>query len=371
MEKEKLKIIKKNDVLKFLDSLQKEYEVFMPVERNGDIQFSKFSSEKDFPWNYRNTKISPKEIFFPQSETLFSFKAEESALSSGSMIFKPEDEPEDSISENKNYLIFGIRPCDTLAFSLLDKLFGGDDFQDTYYMEKRSKATVISLACNKPQVTCFCTSLKGRPDNEEGADIILFDIGENILVRPITKKGEKFIESLSSWFEDAKEADIKKKNEIMVQSFQKIRSTADIQNIKEKLDKAFDISFWNEIHQKCLGCGICTYLCPTCYCFNITDEIERTAGSSTSSGGKRIRCWDSCMFSLFTMHASGHNPRPSYKERMRQRIMHKFNYCPENFKEIFCIGCGRCVRNCPVNLDLREMLILLMSFEEIKEDEKV
>ena len=371
MEKVKFKIIKKKDVLNFLDSLAKEYNILVPMEKNSDIRFSEFNSGQCVPWDYRNTKISPKEIFFPQAETLFSFEAGASAPSNRGMAFTSVNEPKGSTLRTMNYLIFGTRPCDARAFSLLDKLFGGDDFQDPYYLEKRKQATVVSLACNKPQITCFCTSLKGKPDNEEGSDIILYDLEENILARPITKRGGEFIENLNSWFKEAKKSDVEKRNKLMDSSLKKIRSVVNLQNIKEKLDEAFDISFWNEIHQKCLGCGICTYLCPTCHCFDITDEIDSGVGDSALSKGKRIRCWDSCMFPLFTLHASGHNPRPAYKERMRQRIMHKFNYCPENFNEIFCVGCGRCIRNCPVNLDLKEVLVLLMSLESLCEGKKI
>jgi ferredoxin len=336
MENAKLKIIRKKEVLNFLDSLKKEHNIFVPMQKNGDIRFSEFNSGQDIPWDYRNTKISPKEIFLPQTDTLYEFHGQE--------IQRP-----DTYNLSRNTLIFGIRPCDVQAFSLLDKLFGGDDFQDPYYLKRRKQTTIVSLACIRPQITCFCTSLKGKPDNEEGSDIILFDLEENILVKPITERGEKFTENLSNWFKEAKKSDVEKKNKLMDLSLKKIRSQVNVQNVKEKLDQAFDISFWNEIHQKCLGCGICTYLCPICYCFDIADEVRE-------GRGKRVRCWDSCMFPLFTLHASGHNPRPTYKERMRQRIMHKFNYCPENFKEIFCVGCGRCIRNCPVNLDLREVL---------------
>lgn len=336
MENAKLKIIRKKEVLDFLDSLKKEHRIFVPMQKNGDIRFSEFNSGQDIPWDYRNTKISPKEIFLPQTDTLYEFHDQQ--------IQRP-----DAYNSSPNTLIFGIRPCDAQAFSLLDKLFGGDDFQDPYYLKRRKQTTIVSLACIRPQITCFCTSLKGKPDNEEGSDIILFDLEENILVKPITERGEKFTENLSNWFKEAKKSDVEKKNKLMDLSLKKIRSQVNVQNIKEKLDQAFDISFWNEIHQKCLGCGICTYLCPTCHCFDITDEVREDRG-------KRVRCWDSCMFPLFTLHASGHNPRPTYKERMRQRIMHKFNYCPENFKEIFCVGCGRCIRNCPVNLDIREVI---------------
>src|SRR4030043_1878 len=370
MENLKLKIFKKKDVVNFLDSLKKEYNIFVPTEKDGDIRFSEFSSGEDIPWDYLNTKISPKEIFLPQTETLFSFEEGTLAPSESGGVFASANEPKGSTPETKNYLIFGIRPCDAQAFSLLDKLFGGDDFQDPYYLKRKEQAIIISLACNKPQITCFCTSLKGKPDNEKGSDIILFDLEENILVKPITKKGEKFTENLNSWFKEAKKSDIEKKNKLMDLSLKKISSGINLQDIKEKLDKTFDISLWNEIHQKCLGCGICTYLCPSCYCFNITDEMDHEAGGLAPSRGKRIRFWDSCMFPLFTLHASGHNPRPTYKERMRQRIMHKFNYCPENFKEIFCVGCGRCIRNCPVNIDLRETLVSLMSFQSLGKDKK-
>ncbi|MFQ5823892.1 MAG: 4Fe-4S dicluster domain-containing protein [bacterium] len=340
------KIIKKNKINKFLQELKKEYKIFAPVEKDGDFRFSEILAPNTYhlPFeDYRNTKISPKEIFFPQTAILYEFDAQGTKQSNSSHL-------------TSKTLIFGIRPCDTHSFSLLDKVFGGNDFQDPYYVKKREQAIIISLSCIKPQITCFCTSLDGKPDREEGADIIFFDLEEDILVKPITEKGKEFIKKSGRWFENAKKSDIDRKNKIVQESMEKISSQVNIEKIKEKLDKSFDASFWNEIHQKCLGCGVCTYLCPTCHCFDISDDIDTGIEALVLSRGKRMRSWDSCMFPLFTLHASGHNPRPTYKERMRQRIMHKFNYCPENFKEMFCVGCGRCIRNCPVNLDIREVI---------------
>ena len=344
MESKKLKKIKKKDVLKLLENIAGEYNVFVPAEENDDTRFSLLKPGQEIYWDYGNTKISPKEILFPQTETLFSF-GKGAKVKTG-----------DSAEEGKEYLIFGIRPCDTQAVSLLDKVFGGEDFKDNYYLDRRKKTTIMTLACNRPRLECFCTSMNGRPDNEGGSDIILFDLGEDILAGAVTKKGEKLIEKHKKWFKEASESDIAKKDKLMDSSIKKIQPQVDIKKIKERLDNAFDASFWDGIQQKCLGCGICTYLCPTCHCFDITDEINPETADSKTPKGKRIRCWDSCMYPLFTMHASGHNPRPTYKERMRQRVMHKFNYCPENFGETFCIGCGRCVTNCPVNIDIRRML---------------
>jgi len=340
-------VIRKVKIPDLIQELIKTYKVFLPTKTNGDYfhfnELQTVNEELLSFWDYRNTKISPKEIFFPQTEILFSFAEKMESLGSNRQLLT---------------IILGIRPCDARAISFLDKVFAeplrnGEpqtpSYIDPYYLERRQKSTIVSLACSNPQITCFCTSLNGKPDGEEGSDIILYDLGEEFLVKVISKTGEKLIDSFAKWFKKATKSHIAKKNKFIDFSLKRIHSTIDCHNIKEKLDESFNATFWGKIHLKCLGCGICTYLCPTCYCFDITDEVR-------NKQGKRMRCWDSCMFSLFTLHASGHNPRLTYKERMRQRIMHKFNYCPVNFNGIFCVGCGRCIRNCPVNLDLREII---------------
>jgi formate hydrogenlyase subunit 6/NADH:ubiquinone oxidoreductase subunit I len=115
------------------------------------------------------------------------------------------------------------------------------------------------------------------------------------------------------------------------------------------MDKGFEDPIWNRLTESCIGCGACTYLCPTCHCFDIADEQHHYQG-------RRIRTWDSCQYPQFTRHASGHNPRPARKHRLRQRFMHKFSYTVEKSGDIYCVGCGRCVVHCPVNLDIREVI---------------
>ena len=123
----------------------------------------------------------------------------------------------------------------------------------------------------------------------------------------------------------------------------------EIDGLKEKLDRSFENPIWQELTEKCLGCGVCTYLCPTCHCFDIVDETH-------ASTGQRMRTWDSCQFPQFTLQASGVNPRATVKERFRQRVMHKFSYMIESYEQIGCVGCGRCVTECPVNLDIRHVV---------------
>jgi len=228
-----------------------------------------------------------------------------------------------------------------------DKFFSSGEHKDLHYSGKRRNTTIVGLACNHPLSTCFCTSIGGSPFGKEGVDLLLQDVNDKYLIETVSEKGEKLIEKFP-WLKDAEKADIEKAKRLSKDAEKAIRSKVSVEGVSEKLDRMFDDPLWDQIHQKCVGCGVCTFLCPTCCCFDVLDE--------ETEEGKRVRIWDSCQFPCFTLQASGHNPRPTGKERMRQRIMHKFNYFVKNFGEIFCMGCGRCVRECPVNLDIREII---------------
>jgi len=246
-------------------------------------------------------------------------------------------------------LLFGVRPCDARSFTLLDMLFDQEKYGDPYYIEKRAKTTVVALGCvHPPYTTCFCTSVGGSPCDATGADLLLTDLGgDEYLAEFLTPKGETLLSAFRGT--PAGEAEEKQKEAIAAKAAEGIASQIPAREIKPILDTHFEDPFWNTLHQKCLACGTCTYLCPTCHCFDISDEVKGDAGV-------RIRNWDSCMFPLFTKETSGHNPRLSQKERWRQRIMHKFRYYVDNFGAIACVGCGRCVMNCPVNLDIRKIV---------------
>jgi ferredoxin len=187
----------------------------------------------------------------------------------------------------------------------------------------------------------------GHPVSAEGADVLLTDLGDRFLAEFVTEKGAKLLK----YFGDAAadEGAAKKKEEVAAQAEALVTSKIPAKEIKPVLDVNFEHPFWNTIHQKCLACGTCTFLCPTCHCFDISDEMKY-------EDGRRLRNWDSCMFPMFTKETSGHNPRTSQKERWRQRAMHKFKYYVDNFAAIACVGCGRCVMYCPVNIDIRKIV---------------
>jgi len=310
------------------------YQLYGPSLDGGEATIAQIAEHPDVSFDYNNFKMSSKDLFLPQSEVLCRF-------------CRGEIIPDAAADDGKRVLL-GIRPCDAKAISLMDKVFLQEP-ADSYYKRKRDSTVVISAVCSSPEDTCFCTSVGGSPASTEGSDILLTDLGESHLLEPVTPKGEDFLNQFSSLTRNASKNELREKERIVEEAASQMQKI-DLEGIAERFARAFESDLWDTPSQRCLGCGICTYFCPTCHCFDVTDEMVH-------ENGRRLRTWDSCMYSLFTLHASGHNPRPSQKERTRQRFMHKFSYSVDNYGELFCVGCGRCIKHCPVNIDLREVIV--------------
>ncbi|MBU2551462.1 MAG: 4Fe-4S dicluster domain-containing protein [Proteobacteria bacterium] len=334
-------ILKKSDLADFFKSLAAECQLLGPVEDGGRIKFAP-ADPGVFLLDFQNTFMSPKNLFFPQSERLLTFTTD----SSDEKAFILED----SGDKPAPRAVFGIRPCDAKAFQVLDRIFRNDQYEDPYWFQKREATTLIGLGCNRPCPTCFCTSVNCGPFHEEGLDVLATDLGDQLLLKGLTEKGE----ALLSKAKGLKKAD---KKALEAAAGQKTASEEAI-TVKVPQDQIpgrsvldlFEAEHWERVHESCLNCGTCTFVCPTCHCFDIQDEVCRCDGD-------RVRNWDSCMSWLFTMHGSGHNPRPGKKERVRQRFMHKFKYIPiKRDGEIGCVGCGRCINLCPVNIDVRDVV---------------
>ena len=331
------RIIKKNELAGIGTKIASDKLVYAPVKDEDNVLFEVVHKGDKILTTFGNTKNAPKNLFFPRSETLMQYTRTEKGMEiAGVGKAVPEA------------VLFGVRPCDARSFALLDMLFDQEQYKDPYYIARRQLTTIIALACvHPPYAACFCTSVGGSPFSTEAIDVLLTDLGDTYLAEFLSDKGR----NLLTYFGDTKadEADAKQKETIAAQAASAIKSQIPAKEIKPWLDANFEHPFWNTIHQKCLACGTCTYLCPTCHCFDITDEVK-------GADGKRIRNWDSCMYWLFTKETSGHNPRSSQKERWRQRLMHKFRYYVDNFGAISCVGCGRCVLYCPVNIDIRKIV---------------
>ena len=324
-------VIVKDKLPKFISEITSKYQVFAPVKNDDFALFKQIKKHSEIDFNFSNSKVPPKEIFFKQTETMFKFTPGP----------KGKIEPND-ISEKKK-IIFGIRPCDARSYSILDHLFKGE-YEDPYYLKKRENTLLIGLSCIKPDVNCFCTSLNDGPTSEKNVDILFTDVGDEYYVEVISDEGKQLAKTVNKLLTPATEKDGKKKKEVEKKSIDIIKRHTDV-DIVDNLDKIFDSSFWKNIAVRCLGCGACTYLCPTCHCFDIQDETTQTKGA-------RVRVWDNCMFPEYTLHASGYNPRPERTNRVRNRIYHKYSYYPKNYDVIACVGCGRCIDNCPVDIDI-------------------
>jgi sulfhydrogenase subunit beta (sulfur reductase) len=333
------KILRKDRLESFLEGLLEEREVFAPLREGDLVILEKIESAQDVVLEYGNTKASPKSALFPQRETLFTYRAQRGKVE--------VDVPR---GKERGQVLFAIRPCDARGLLLLDRILAGG-CSDPYYAGKRANTLVVSLGCVNPSPTCFCHSVGGDPCSPEGSDLFFLDLGDRYLAEAGSEKGAALLENRS--FEDADEGALALSEKIKRGTAAYMKALALKENLKEQLEHLFDDPVWNELAETCLGCGICTYLCPTCHCFDLCDE-------ASGQTGERIRVWDSCQFPLFTQQASGFNPRPTVKERFRQRIMHKFSYLPETQGMLGCVGCGRCVIDCPVNLDIREVMTSLL-----------
>ena len=331
----KSRIIEKSRLTELLDKLAQDYHLIAPV-RDNDVSFRKVESGSEVTLDYINSVLSPKSAFFPQTETLFQFSRDDSQ--------KVKIEP--SAEADREQVIFGIRPCDARSLRLMDMVFNGQ-YKDSYYLNKREKTTLIGLACFNPDDTCFCPTFGIDPASGEDVDILFSDIGDRYLVEASTEKGAALLNRFAKFFAELRgdEEQLREARKAGLAGMKKL----DVSAIADKIAPLYEGDYWESIGMKCLGCGICTYLCPTCHCFDIADI-------NLDEGGERFRCWDSCMFPEFTLMASGENPRPNRKTRVQQRFFHKLKYFHDRNGELACVGCGRCIRYCPVNIDISQII---------------
>jgi len=322
------------DVDALLDRLREQAAVYAPAtDETGDVTLIGPPRRDPVDLEYRNFRLSPKALVLPQNQTLICFR---------------NGEAEEPILPDRETILFGVRPCDARAMRMLDKVFLDGDPCDPYYARRRERTMVMAMACTRPLSSCFCTSVGGGPGDAAGADVLAVPLDTDLLLRAETAKGEALLSSVADLLEAATPAALKEAEE-RIQAAADQMAPVRVEDSAKRLRDAYDLPVWEAAGQKCLGCGTCSYLCPTCHCFDITDEV---CGETV----RRVRTWDCCAYALFTRHASGHNPRPMPKERWRQRVMHKFRYAVEHFDSLFCVGCGRCIRNCPASVDVRAVL---------------
>jgi heterodisulfide reductase subunit C len=255
----------------------------------------------------------------------------------------------DTRSESEDFVIFGVRACDVKSFEILDRVFLSEPV-DTFYAARRAHGVIISVACTKPSETCFCGTFGINPAEPAG-DISAWKTETEVFFRANTEKGAALLAKIDGLTEECTEdaVDAQKEKISAIMKKLPLRDVTTDAFGGGKTKDYFNSPEWDELSQSCLGCGTCTFVCPTCQCYDIKDF-------NTGNGVIRYRCWDSCMYSEFTRMAHGNN-RLTQKERFRQRFMHKLVYYPENNDGLFsCVGCGRCLAKCPISMNIVKVM---------------
>jgi ferredoxin len=330
--------IKKSDLPALYKAIAAHNDLFLPVKAAGKTNFALWNETADVDIDTLKTVKSPKDAFFPQSENLYSC---------GKVDGKYTVQAEERC--NAPFVVFGIRACDVRGVAVLDKVFLCDPV-DSYYAARREHGIMVSMACSRPETSCFCGSFGIDCAAPEG-DVATWLAGEYLYWQPQTEKGEALTAQVAALLESCEETAV-------VDAKASIRAICDKLPLKDlslagwgadAAQKNFDSPIWEQLYHPCLACGTCTFVCPTCQCYDIKDY-------NTGSGVQRYRCWDSCMYSDFTMMAHGNN-RNSQMQRFRQRFMHKLAYFPANNDGMFsCVGCGRCVDKCPSHLNIVKVI---------------
>ena len=318
--------------------ITKNAKLYLPIDNSdGTASYGEWSEGIEWS-NSLNTSKSPKDFFFPQTEDLMRFKTEGKNI-----------EVVDVRRECEDFVIFGVRACDVKSFEILDRVFLTEP-RDSFYAMKREKGIIVSVACTRPAETCFCSTFGIDATDPEG-DVTAWKCDDALYLRSNTEKGRALLDSISGVLEECSDSAVTAQQEASA----KVLSKLPLKDLTTdgfgggKTQELFNNPAWDELSSACLGCGTCTFVCPTCQCYDIKDF-------NTGNGVIRYRCWDSCMYSEFTKMAHGNN-RLTQKERFRQRFMHKLVYYPENNDGLYsCVGCGRCLAKCPISMNIVKVM---------------
>ncbi len=327
--------MEKKDIKSFISELIKLYpSVYGPVSKGKGFSFQKLKDASEVKFGYVRSILPPKKYMMPQRETLMRFEV------------KPEPKAE-AVVTYEDQVIIGVHPCDIRAIKLLDMVMQNGN-ADANYNKKREHTIIIGTDCT-PDKYCYCSSVMELRCTE-GFDLFLTDLGDHVLVDILTQKGKEIIDRVKTI--PATKEYLREQDESLAAKAKQYTAKINgpVQIIPLELEGQWDAPVWEDMGKKCTSCGQCVLVCPTCYCFDVTDDTDLTLQK-----GERVRRWDGCQLANFALVGSGENFREEPKARVRHRYNRKFKYHVDSYSTTFCTGCGRCWVYCPVDINLVEI----------------
>ena len=331
-----LKILRKEAVAVLVEPLAADYTVVGPQARGSKFVFDPLSDPEQLRLDYDTTILPPKKVFQPQRERLATFT-------------RGDDPVVETVVEVRPTVLLGMHTCDLHALNLLDRAFS-EDYPDAHYLMRRQQTLIVSLDCLEAcDDESFCRNM-GTLTVDDGFDLHLTDLGDAYAVEIGTGAGEELLANYSE-VRDATDAETSHRLQLQRSRLTDFADRLDPESgeLPSLLGQAYDHPHWDELEERCFACGSCTNVCPTCYCFNVVDEVNLAL-----TEGARIRHWDSCQLDEFARVAGGESFREGRGARQRHRFMRKGKYLFEKFGALGCVGCGRCIRTCPASISILE-----------------
>lgn len=332
--------MKRSDLLKLVQAAMDEYDVYGPVQRRTTWVFDKIDDPSRIDMDYDNTMMSLKKFFIPSKEVMMRFNLREMSI----------DDSLPDVKAERPQLLVGVHACDIHALLFLDRVFGGK-YVDPYYVARRENTTIIGLNCIDPCKHGFCKSVNTHIVNE-GYDLYLTPItGDKYYVHVGSPKGDRLLTIAGKLLREATDEGHEAFKASMKHKHESLPVGLHLDNINETFDMAWDDPIWARLGEECMNCGSCALVCPTCYCYDVADELDLSL-----SNADRTRKWSTCLYHDFALVAGPHNFREDPPARLKYRFYHKIRGALHDHGIIACTGCGRCIEHCPAGISVKDVV---------------